>query len=77
MWQDWLYPLGKKWTVKRLKKLHGVFKMQTDMEEEFITKITELELRKKFFVEEIDAETVLKTPLAWESRLESRGVSGE
>ena len=48
-----------------------------DMEEElvrdlFITNMTDLELQKKFFVEEMDAERVLKTAMAWESGLENQ-----
>ncbi len=47
------------------------------MEEElvrdlFITNMTDLELQKKFFVEEMDAERVLKTAMAWESGLENQ-----
>ena len=38
----------------------------------FITNMNDLELQKKFFVEEMDAESVLKTALAWESGLENQ-----
>ena len=38
----------------------------------FITNMTDLELQKKFFVKETDAETVLKTAKAWESGFENQ-----
>ena len=58
-----------------LEQFHGVLQALTanckprDMEEElvrdlFITNMKDLELQKKFFVEEMDAETVLKTAIA-------------
>ena len=42
------------------------------MRDLFITNMTGLELQKKFFVEEMDAETVLKTAMAWESGRENQ-----
>ncbi len=66
-----------------LEQFHGVLQSLAakcklrDMEEKLvgdllITSMTNLELQKKFFVEEMDAETVLKTALAWESGLENQ-----